>query len=103
MDGRALFPDGWHPQSLLTSRDGLGNAGFPSLREVEQLRYYFIDFGISSWNEDLTVGDAGQERAPELSETIPYNPYKLDVYILGMAYSKFFEAVNIVVLQKTWR
>ncbi|KAG8926386.1 hypothetical protein FRC01_008926 [Tulasnella sp. 417] len=92
MDGRALFPHGWHPQSLLTSRDGLHNAGFPSLREVEQLRYYFIDFGISSWNEDMTVGDIGQERAPELSETIPYDPYKLDVYILGMEYSKFFEA-----------
>jgi len=28
----------------------------------------------------------GQERAPELLTEQPYDPYKLDVYILGMAY-----------------
>ncbi|KAG8926388.1 hypothetical protein FRC01_008928 [Tulasnella sp. 417] len=88
MDGRALFPNGWHPQGFRTSKDGKAPVPIPSLREVDRVRYYFIDFGISTVGEDMTVGTPGQERAPELSADIPYDPYKLDVYILGMAYKR---------------
>ncbi|KAG8922681.1 hypothetical protein FRC01_013737 [Tulasnella sp. 417] len=88
MDGRALFPNGWHPQGFRTSKNGKEPVPIPSLREVDRLRYYFIDFGISTVGEDMTVGTPGQERAPELSADIPYDPYKLDVYILGMAYKR---------------
>ncbi|KAG8897436.1 hypothetical protein FRB99_008153 [Tulasnella sp. 403] len=38
--------------------------------------------------EDKTLGVDGQERAPELSSDVPYDPYKLDVYILGMAFEQ---------------
>lgn len=94
MDGRGLFPEGWHPQSLLSSRDGLHSAGRPALREVRDLRYYFIDFGLSTHGESMTLGEHGQEEAPELSSTVPYDPYKLDVYILGKAYGRFFVPVS---------
>ncbi|KAG9047865.1 hypothetical protein FS837_001341 [Tulasnella sp. UAMH 9824] len=90
MDGRALFPNGWHPQTFLATRDALDSAGRPALREVRDLRYYFIDFGLSTHGESMTLGEDGQEEAPELSLTVPYDPYKLDVYILGKAYARFF-------------
>ncbi|KAG9002543.1 hypothetical protein FRB90_011363 [Tulasnella sp. 427] len=63
--------------------------GDPSRTAVGGVRYYFIDFGISTQNQDEALGIDGQERSPELSDDIPYNPYKLDVYILGMAYRRF--------------
>ncbi|KAG8914066.1 hypothetical protein FRC01_004239 [Tulasnella sp. 417] len=64
-----------------------------AIREVERVSYYFVDFGLSTHQKSLTLGLAGQEDAPELSEKIPYDPYKLDVYILGMAYKRVFEYI----------
>ncbi|KAG8903695.1 hypothetical protein FRC01_009033 [Tulasnella sp. 417] len=87
MDGRALFPKSWHPQLRATFPDGreMKNPD-PSRTAVGGVRYYFIDFGISSRDQDKVLGIDGQEPAPELSATVPYDPYKLDVYVLGMAY-----------------
>ncbi|KIO20528.1 hypothetical protein M407DRAFT_29843 [Tulasnella calospora MUT 4182] len=90
MDGRRLYPAGWHPQHWEVLPDGRSmKGGEPSRTAVGGVRYYFIDFGISSHNEDQVVGFDGQEPAPELSDSVPYDPYKLDVYILGMAYRHF--------------
>ncbi|KAG9003390.1 hypothetical protein FRB90_011190 [Tulasnella sp. 427] len=90
MDGRRLFPSGWHPQHWEVLPSGRSmKGGEPSRTAAGGVRYYFIDFGISSYNENSVVGPDGQEPAPELSETVPYDPYKLDVYILGMAYRHF--------------
>lgn len=51
-------------------------------------RYYFIDFGISTRFEGpgpyRVTGCIGRDPSPpELSETVPYDPFKLDVYVLG--------------------
>lgn len=58
------------------------------------MTYYFIDFGLATHGENQTTGLDGQERAPELSDTVPYDPYKLDVYILGMAFQRYFSTVS---------
>ncbi|KAG8998466.1 hypothetical protein FRB93_013698 [Tulasnella sp. JGI-2019a] len=96
-----MFPEGWHPQNYLRKPDGqmIKNQS-PSRTAVGGVRYFLIDFGISTLGEDQTVGLRGQEAAPELSEDVPYNPYKLDVYILGMAYQKFLVEVHVLVLCK---
>ncbi|KAG8988001.1 hypothetical protein FRB94_001179 [Tulasnella sp. JGI-2019a] len=93
-----MFPEGWHPQNYLRKPDGqmIKNQS-PSRTAVGGVRYFLIDFGISTLGEDQTVGLRGQEAAPELSEDVPYNPYKLDVYILGMAYQKFLVERNLGV------
>ncbi|KAG8845074.1 hypothetical protein FRB96_002744 [Tulasnella sp. 330] len=90
MDARRMFPGGWHPQKYPSSPDGsrLRNPN-PSRTAAGGVRYYFIDFGISTRGQDKTLGILGQERAPELSTRVPYDPYKLDVYILGMMYQNF--------------
>ncbi|KAG8998060.1 hypothetical protein FRB90_012389 [Tulasnella sp. 427] len=90
MDGRRLFPLGWHPQRWEFYPDGKAMRGSdPSRTSVGGVRYYFIDFGISTKDQDEVQGVFGQEASPELSETVPYDPYKLDVYILGKAYERF--------------
>ncbi|KAG9027015.1 hypothetical protein FS837_004401 [Tulasnella sp. UAMH 9824] len=90
MDGRRLYPLGWHPQQWEFYPNGKAMTGSdPSRTAVGGVRYYFIDFGISTKDEDEVLGINGQELSPELSDTVPYNPYKLDVYILGMAYQHF--------------
>ncbi|KAG8891827.1 hypothetical protein FRB99_003327, partial [Tulasnella sp. 403] len=95
MDGRALFPQGWHPQSLFLLPDAqVLPEEEPSRTAIGGVRYYLVDFGISTWKQEKTVGLAGQERAPELSPDVPYDPYKLDVYILGMAYKQLFEELT---------
>lgn len=105
MDGRALFPHGWHPQHWNFYPDGklIGPERFNSSRtSVGGVRYYYIDFGISTLNQDRVLGLDGQERAPELSDTQPYDPYKLDVYILGMAYANFILAVSLLPVTLSW-
>ncbi|KAG8921539.1 hypothetical protein FRC01_000196 [Tulasnella sp. 417] len=90
MDGRRLYPQGWHPQQWGFYPNGKVMRGDePSRTGVGGVRYYLIDFGISTKGQDETLGIHGQELSPELSDTVPYNPYKLDVYILGMTYQHF--------------
>ncbi|KAG8913703.1 hypothetical protein FRC01_004418 [Tulasnella sp. 417] len=93
MDARALYPEGWHPQAYLRTPDFKKILAPRAIREVERVSYYLVDFGLSTHRQSLTLGLAGQEDAPELSEKISYDPYKLDVYILGMAYKRFFESI----------
>ncbi|EJD51739.1 hypothetical protein AURDEDRAFT_159478 [Auricularia subglabra TFB-10046 SS5] len=58
-------------------------------------RYYFIDFGVSSHHEGagphLVTGLICRDRtAPELSPTVPYDPFKLDIYLLGHHFLEYF-------------
>ncbi|KAK7691445.1 hypothetical protein QCA50_004844 [Cerrena zonata] len=94
MDGRLLFPQGHHPVRLDYLADGVRDA--PCLnRQDHPVRYYFIDFGISSHFKEgdslLVLGTKGRDKdPPELSEYRPYNPFPLDVFILGNVYLKEF-------------
>ncbi|OJT09375.1 hypothetical protein TRAPUB_14157 [Trametes pubescens] len=53
------------------------------------INYYYIDFGISTRitpdsPSRLVVGSWGLDwEPPELSETVPYDPFKLDVFLIG--------------------
>ncbi|KAJ7087951.1 kinase-like domain-containing protein [Mycena belliarum] len=57
---------------------------------VGPVPYYYIDFGLSHHYPDgnagaLTIGRRrGFDEIPELSDTKPYNPFKVDIYQLGM-------------------
>lgn len=97
MDARALFPISWHPQSSDSSPQARRITKTRSRTEVGGVRYYFIDFGLSTRGEDRTTGFAGNERAPELSDTIPYDPYRLDIYILGKMYQEILLDVSSLV------
>ncbi|KAH8115230.1 kinase-like domain-containing protein [Phellopilus nigrolimitatus] len=107
MDGRSLFdPDGFHPcQQHLTARD-LSKAKPRSRNDVGRVKYYFTDFGISTYFGDeneprLVIGNVAQdEDVPELSLFIPYDPFRVDAFTLGMTFKRNLLDVykNLLVL-----
>ncbi|TFY51753.1 hypothetical protein EVJ58_g10398 [Rhodofomes roseus] len=94
MDGRPLYPEGHHPVCRDLSADAIYEL-VPRTRLDHSVRYYFIDFGISSYFpvgvHPMVVGLDGRDKeVPELSDRIPYNAYKVDIFILGNLYKKHF-------------
>lgn len=88
MDAAVMFPKGFHPMHELTLPDISGFA--PVLHRIDvPVKYYFIDFGISTrfapdQNPRLVLGTLGlDDEVPELSDTVPYDPFKTDVFIIG--------------------
>jgi len=59
---------------------------------LSSIRYYFTDFGISTHFLDpsqphLVTGSRCQDHeVPELSDTVPYDPFLTDIFILGNVY-----------------
>ena len=99
MDADALYPRGYHPvgQSFLPDNSAIA----PRLsREHHRVKYYYVDFGISSYippgsSDRLVVGEFGREReVPELSATVPYDPFKVDVFIIGNLLKKSLQEVR---------
>ncbi|KAK7691433.1 hypothetical protein QCA50_004832 [Cerrena zonata] len=94
MDGEPLFPKGHHPVRLDYLEDGVHDAPYLS-RQDRPVKYYFIDFGISSCFDPgvvpLAIGTKGRDKdPPELDNRRPYNPFPLDIFILGNLYRKEF-------------
>ncbi|CAL1712400.1 unnamed protein product [Somion occarium] len=94
MDGRPLYPQGHHPVEINRTPDFLHEA--PHLSRLDHpVKYYFIDFGISSVfgerDPPYVLGTKGRDKdPPELSDHTPYNPFMLDIYILGHVYQEEF-------------
>ncbi|EIW62127.1 uncharacterized protein TRAVEDRAFT_27493 [Trametes versicolor FP-101664 SS1] len=95
MDATAMNPSGYHPLHWRMLPDTVTPA--PTLpRSSVPVTYYLIDFGISTrFSPDdpskLVVGTKGLETTvPELSATVPYDPFKTDIYILGALFRQEF-------------
>ena len=88
MDADAMYPEGFHPVRVDYKPDYSGWAPYVS-RSDAGVRYYFVDFGISVHiPEDdrpkFVTGNMGRDRdPPELSATVSYDPFKLDIFIIG--------------------
>ena len=90
MDSTAMFPEGYHPIQLRYTPDlSRRTPMIPRIGVWPPVKYYFVDFGISSQRiQDehpfLVLGDLGIDRdVPELSRTVPYDPFKVDIFIAG--------------------
>lgn len=98
MDADAMYPEGFHPIRIMYKSDYSGYATHIP-RSVAGVKYYFIDFGISvhipkDARPGLVTGIMGRDQTPpELSKTMPYDPFKLDVYILGNMFKR--ELTNV--------
>ena len=116
LDPTKLFPEGYHPGRPNRTPDLLKTVK-PLRRSdtKEPVRYYFIDFGISSWFRDersddmvetktdsqprtsfqrLVTGRACQDgTVPELQKPEPYDPFPVDIYLLGRVIRN--ELVNV--------
>ncbi|KAJ7744207.1 kinase-like domain-containing protein [Mycena metata] len=88
--------DGVHPLRVFNPDD----PNTPSIKtrtEAGPLNYYLIDFGLSTWyptfeTRALVTGYFGQraKRIPELSRTIPYDAFKVDMRLVGEMLRKDF-------------
>ena len=71
----------------------------PLSRSSCNVRYYYIDFGLSTLFKEgdppLVLGRTGRDKEiPELSNEIPYDAYRADVFALGNLYYKEFLSVR---------
>lgn len=101
MDARPLFPGGYHPVQIHYTPDGLYEVS-PLTRYEHPVRYYIIDFDLSTRfppdTPTYVVGDVGRDtEVPELSNDVPYDPFKVDVFSLGNVYFQEFGQVNSLV------
>ena len=71
-------------------------------RTSHPARYYYIDFGISVYippdaSSKLVVGGHGRDQeAPELSFDVAYDPFKLDIFIIGNMFRKVLYSVGSI-------
>ncbi|KAI0334860.1 hypothetical protein GY45DRAFT_1431349 [Cubamyces sp. BRFM 1775] len=102
MDASAMYPKGFHPVYTWYLPDASGYADVLPRSSV-RVTYYLVDFGISTrfTSKDsprLVLGiDGIDDTVPELSNEIPYDPFKTDIYILGSLFrEKFLEKYSNV-------
>ncbi|KAI0662961.1 kinase-like domain-containing protein [Cubamyces menziesii] len=95
MDASAMYPRGFHPVYTWYLPDASGYADVLPRSSV-RVTYYLIDFGISthSTSKDtprLVLGTDGIDGSvPELSNDVPYDPFKTDIYVLGALFRQVF-------------
>jgi len=98
MDASAMYPEGFHPYTQQYAKEGaVYNLAKALTRTQAPPKYYLIDFGISTRYTDtgspiLDVGMPGRSRAPELSATVPYDPFAVDVFAYGEVLLREIEA-----------
>lgn len=105
MDGDTLFPRGFHPVHTNYLEDTNTRAPVVSrLAAWPPVKYYYVDFGIAVQipphvYPKLALGEDGLDReVPELSNVRPYDPFKVDIFILGNVYRKNIYAVILLCM-----
>jgi len=95
MDASAMYPHGFHPSEGLFLPDSRTPV-FPISRSYVGVKYYFVDFGISVhipsdvYPKTALGGHGRDQEPPELSFDVPYDPFKLDVFIIGNVFRREF-------------
>jgi hypothetical protein len=112
MDTSGLSPKGIHPDRQERLPDSSGDAKpLRRCKTQKPVRFYYADFGISTWFSEGEAGEKKSEAAlrkkrlvkgrlgllqtvPELSDDDPYDPFGVDVFILGTLLWNTFVAVS---------
>ncbi|KAJ7162361.1 kinase-like domain-containing protein, partial [Mycena filopes] len=97
MDEQRVIPNGSHFSRPWTHTGFWGLFSWKDRCTVAPVDYYYIDFGLSSYHpagNDAAVR-VGTLRTfptiPELSQTVPYNPFKVDIFQLGLTIHKLID------------
>ena len=100
MDAIAMYPRGFHAIRADNLPHDLHQPAPVLSRNQVPVTYYFVDFGISSWFQPdeqtrLVLGTHGLDKdVPELSNEVPYDPFKVDIFVLGNMFRENFTAVS---------
>lgn len=100
VDAASMYPKGYHPVRVDSLPDISIRAPFiPRIAVWPPVKYYFVDFGIAvrippEVHPKLALGDLGiDQEVPELSVTTPYDPFRVDIFILGNVFRRDICAV----------
>ena len=95
MDASAMYPKGFHPIETDMKRDLSGPAKYTPRHKVSRsVKYYFFDFAKAvevspTAASRFVTGSTGfDSEAPELVSGAPYDPFKLDVFDLGIYFQQ---------------
>jgi len=104
MEESRVVPKGSHFK-FSSSHDGVNlNLTWRHRCTVAPVPYFYIDFGLSRWHPNghesaKALGVVGQLKdIPELSATVPYNPFKLDICQLGRTILEVIEVSDQVIV-----
>lgn len=106
LDASDMYPEGFHPIHQQLDKMWKFRARYRERHEVQNVKYYFIDFGLSSHFTDpnqrrRVLGEDCQDReVPELSRVRPYDPFPVDIFTLGNLYSNCFTVCYPLLLIK---
>ena len=99
LDAIHMYPLGFHPVEDIYLDDITTLA--PVITRLEAgAKYYFVDYGISSYfpagsQRELVLGVAGRDQdVPELSNSVPYDPFKVDIFTIGNVLRSEIQAVS---------
>lgn len=99
LDASRMYPLGFHPVEDIFLDDIMTLA--PRIPRLEAgVKYYFVDYGISSYfpagsQRELVLGVAGRDQdVPELSNNVPYDPFKVDIFTIGNVLRSEIQAVS---------
>jgi hypothetical protein len=110
MDESAVVPKGSHfcrPSTV----DGFKPITWNNRCKVAPVQYYYIDFSLSTKHKSglgsaAVLRNCGQVKTlPESSDTVPYNPFKADIYLLGYTMQEIIQVsdgVCFIGLQFIW-
>ncbi|KAJ6554567.1 kinase-like domain-containing protein [Mycena capillaripes] len=94
MDESRVIPNGSHFAQPDTHTGFYGLFSWNNRCTVSPVQYFYIDFGLSLYypqGKD-TAETCGSLRTfptiPELSDTVPYNPFTVDIFQLGLTIRK---------------
>jgi len=103
MEWKNMFPDGFHPQAILRTKDATDTASYFT-RTQRPTRYIIIDFGMSSRYDPSDVSPrehsliGGDKTVPEFLKEEPYHdPYKADIYYVGNLIRTEFMQVGLLL------
>ena len=104
MDADSLYPHGFHPRHQNNLPD-FHTTAWPYWRSSapKPVKYHLADFGLSvrfpPGAPRLSVGHIGADReVPELSDMVPYDPFKVDIFILGNVFRRHIHDVRYIPL-----
>ena len=97
MDGRPIFPQGWHFVQDSFSPNGVDPIATPLARIDHPVRYFIIDYDCSMQfrpGETHLVQDfCGRDNDPPELKLQRYDAFKVDVFTLGNVFdNKFYKA-----------
>lgn len=105
VDATNMYPLGFHPVRDRFLDDVTTPATVIPRSELG-VKYYFVDFGISSYfpsesQSRLVFGTTGRDQdVPELSDEVPYDPFKVDIFTIGNVFRQLFYEVCQLTLIK---